>query len=148
MRGTPKFSKRHGPSKHLALLLTFLAVAGLMACILISDNDSFAAGAVAKVGDLIVADAGAADLILPELSPQSIACIDCHKKESAAAVEQWGSSRHYRANIGCFECHSAHPGDEDAYMHHGERIATIVSPKDCSTCHSREVASTASRCLL
>ena len=25
-------------------------------------------------------------------------------------------------------------------MHYGERISTIVSPKDCSTCHSKEVS--------
>jgi len=98
------------------------------------------AGAMSLAAKLMVADAGAAEMTLPELSPQTIACIDCHKKETQATVEQWGSSRHYRAKIGCFECHSAHPGDADAYMHHGERIATIVSPKDCSACHSREVA--------
>ncbi|MDA0711964.1 MAG: multiheme c-type cytochrome, partial [bacterium] len=86
-----------------------------------------------------VSDASAENLLPPDFTDKSRACIDCHKKETLATVEQWGSSRHYRAKVGCFECHEAHPGDADAYMHHGERIATIVSPKDCSKCHDKEV---------
>ncbi|MEE9382974.1 MAG: multiheme c-type cytochrome [Nannocystaceae bacterium] len=75
-----------------------------------------------------------------ELSKESRACIECHQKETLAVVQQWGSSRHFRANVSCFECHAAHPGDKDAFMHYGERIATIVSPQDCSKCHPKETA--------
>ncbi len=74
------------------------------------------------------------------LSAESRECLACHEKETAAVVQQWGASRHYRANVSCFECHSAHPNDADAYMHYGQRIATIVSPKDCSKCHPKETA--------
>ncbi|HRZ94488.1 MAG TPA: hydroxylamine oxidoreductase, partial [Candidatus Paceibacterota bacterium] len=74
-----------------------------------------------------------------ELSPQSKACADCHKKESAALYEQWGSSKHYRGNVGCFECHMAVETDPDGFEHYGQRIATLVTPKDCGRCHEFEV---------
>ena len=76
---------------------------------------------------------------LTELSPQSKKCIECHKKESQGLYQQWGSSKHYRANVGCYECHAVQEGDTDAHEHEGEKISTIVSPKDCSRCHAREV---------
>jgi len=62
----------------------------------------------------------AAGFTLPEMSPQSKACIDCHKKESPAIYQQWGTSKHYRGNIGCYECHMALPEDVDAFEHYGE----------------------------
>jgi hypothetical protein len=81
-----------------------------------------------------------AGFTLPELSAQSKSCVDCHKKESHALYEQWGSSKHYRANVSCFECHAAQEGDADAFMHEGQRIAVLVTPKDCARCHEKEVA--------
>jgi hypothetical protein len=75
---------------------------------------------------------------LPDISEESRKCIDCHKKESAAIYEQWGSSKHFRANVGCFECHKAEAQDPDAMLHEGQRIATIVSPRDCNRCHENE----------
>lgn len=80
-----------------------------------------------------------AGFTLKDLSPESKACIDCHKKESQALYEQWGSSKHFRANVGCFECHMAVEGDVDAFIHEGQRISTIVTPKDCGRCHEHEV---------
>lgn len=74
------------------------------------------------------------------ISVETIACVLCHKKESAAVYDQWGGSKHYRANVGCFECHSADAKDPDAYEHYGQKIATIVTPKDCARCHEQEVA--------
>ena len=76
---------------------------------------------------------------LARLSNKSKNCIACHKKTSPSVVEMWGSSKHFRGNVGCFECHKAEATDVDQFIHHGERIATIVSPKDCSKCHSAEV---------
>ncbi len=76
---------------------------------------------------------------LPELSEASEECIECHKSEGRALYQQWGESKHYRANIGCFECHGADKTDVDAFQHYDFTIATIVSPKDCGKCHSREV---------
>lgn len=76
---------------------------------------------------------------LPQISAESAKCIECHKKESNALYQMWGSSKHFRANVGCYECHAAEPDDVDGYEHEGARIATIVSPQDCGRCHSREV---------
>jgi formate-dependent nitrite reductase cytochrome c552 subunit len=75
---------------------------------------------------------------VPDISAQSRKCIDCHKKESPSIYEQWGSSKHFRANIGCYECHKAETSDPDAMLHEGLLIATIVSPRDCNRCHEKE----------
>ncbi len=80
-----------------------------------------------------------AGFTLPELSAPSRACVECHKKESQAIYQQWGSSKHYRGNVGCFECHMALPDDVDAFEHHGQTISTIVTPRDCGRCHESEV---------
>jgi hypothetical protein len=75
---------------------------------------------------------------LTELSKESKECIACHKVENPAIYQQWGTSKHYRAGIGCHECHSAREDDPDAFKHEGQWIATIVSPKDCAECHGAE----------
>jgi hypothetical protein len=77
---------------------------------------------------------------LSELSQASIECITCHKEADRGLYEQWGDSRHFRANIGCYECHAADPDDPDAFLHYDRTIAIIVSPADCARCHPREVA--------
>ena len=76
---------------------------------------------------------------LREISDASRECIECHRKQSPGLYQQWGASKHYRGNIGCFECHTADKDDTDAFMHYDRRIAVIVSPKDCARCHSKEV---------
>lgn len=81
-----------------------------------------------------------AGFTLKEMSPESKACVACHKQESSALYSQWGSSKHFRANVGCYECHMADAKDPDAYEHQGVIIATIVTPKDCARCHEQEVA--------
>jgi len=74
-----------------------------------------------------------------ELSAKSKKCIECHKEENRGIYQQWGRSKHFRANVGCYECHAANEGDKDAYTHYGNtRIATLVTPKDCGQCHPRE----------
>lgn len=73
------------------------------------------------------------------LSKESYACLACHAKENPALYQQWGQSKHHRANVGCYECHRADPKDPDAFQHDDFWIATIVSPKDCGRCHPREV---------
>lgn len=75
----------------------------------------------------------------PTLSKESKACVDCHAKVSRAVYEQWGASKHYGANVGCYECHAANANDIDGFMHEGQRIAIIVSPQDCAKCHEKEV---------
>ena len=85
-----------------------------------------------------VAMAGGA-IGLSELSKKTLECINCHKKESQSLYQQWGDSKHYRGNVGCYECHAAEKGDSDAFVHYNMLISTIVSPKDCSRCHEKEV---------
>lgn len=81
---------------------------------------------------------------LPELSEKSALCVACHKKENKALYQQWGSSKHFRGNVGCYECHMANAGEPDAHEHYDELISTIVSPKDCARCHEKEVREFAS----
>jgi hypothetical protein len=75
---------------------------------------------------------------LPEMSEETKACVACHKQESTGIYQQWGGSKHFRANVGCYECHAAQKDEPDAYQHEGQWIATIVSPKDCTRCHVKE----------
>lgn len=73
------------------------------------------------------------------LSEQSQQCVACHKEENVGLYQQWGKSKHYGANVGCYECHQASPTDPDAIKHEGFDISVIVSPKDCASCHEKEV---------
>lgn len=75
---------------------------------------------------------------LAEISAETKECVECHKKENASIYQQWGASKHFRANVGCYECHAASEGEPDAFKHEGQWIATIVSPKDCARCHAKE----------
>ncbi len=74
-----------------------------------------------------------------EISEVSKLCIECHAEYTPIIYQQWGRSKHFRANVGCFECHKAQKEDNDAVEHAGQWISIIVSPKDCGSCHSKEV---------
>jgi len=76
----------------------------------------------------------------PAVSPQTTACVTCHQANNLmiAQIEEWKQSRHTAYGIGCYECHQAEKGESDAFNHNGFEIATIVSPKDCGKCHTRE----------
>ena len=80
-----------------------------------------------------------AESTFKELSEESAACIECHREQNPAIYQQWGRSRHFRGNVGCYECHKADEDDVDAVDHLGYTISVIVSPKDCAVCHEREV---------
>ena len=79
-----------------------------------------------------------AGYILPELTAESKACATCHQAQSPGIYEEWGASKHFRGNIGCFECHRAEKDDADAWLHEGQYISVIVSPRDCARCHPKE----------
>lgn len=81
-----------------------------------------------------------AGFTMKELSKESRDCIACHKVESASIYGQWGASKHFRGNIGCFECHMADEKDPDAVRHYDQWISVVISPKDCARCHEQEVA--------
>jgi len=91
--------------------------------------------AAAAVIGLNTTDASAA---LTKVSPQTQACLGCHKGMNPALVQQWGVSKHAGAGVGCYECHQAQKTDKDAMQHFGFTIAVIVSPKDCGKCHPKE----------
>lgn len=71
---------------------------------------------------------------------ESEQCITCHGKtgNGKTIVEQWTGSTHAKKGVSCLDCHTADKNDADAFEHHGKTIATIVTPKDCSTCHDKE----------
>ncbi|MBF0175556.1 MAG: hydroxylamine oxidoreductase [Magnetococcales bacterium] len=69
------------------------------------------------------------------LSKESATCVSCHTEDNRGLYQQWGRSRHYGANVGCYECHRAEPGDPDAFMHKKFLISVMVTPKDCGRCH-------------
>jgi hydroxylamine dehydrogenase len=84
-----------------------------------------------------------------ELSKESMDCIACHKTENPSIYQQWGASKHFRANVGCYECHAAEEDDPDAFRHdvvlpdgtvqRGQYISILVTPRDCAKCHEKEV---------
>jgi len=82
----------------------------------------------------------AAGIDIPdELTEETRECIDCHKSEQPSLYQQWGASKHFGANVGCYECHTAEENDADAFEHYDYTISIIVSPEDCSKCHEKEV---------
>ncbi len=69
-------------------------------------------------------------------------CLDCHEAANAmpGVSEDWKNSKHADNGVTCISCHEADASDPDALSHNGFFISVIVSPKDCSNCHSQEVA--------
>jgi formate-dependent nitrite reductase cytochrome c552 subunit len=89
---------------------------------------------------LLVAVPAAAQKTTPaEMTAATFECLECHSGQSAGIYQEWGSSKHFRGNIGCYECHRAEAGEADAFEHNGHTISIIVSPRDCSRCHAKEV---------
>ena len=57
---------------------------------------------------LVVAAPAFAETTIPStMSEESLGCIECHADETKGIYQQWGTSKHYRANVGCYECHQA-----------------------------------------
>ncbi|MFH1863182.1 MAG: multiheme c-type cytochrome [bacterium] len=75
-----------------------------------------------------------------EMSAQTKDCIECHVSTTHGIYQEWGTSKHYRANVGCYECHQSKPTDADGFEHNGFTISIVVSPQDCARCHGSEVA--------
>jgi hydroxylamine dehydrogenase len=73
-----------------------------------------------------------------KVSQTSKKCVECHTSTSPSLVEQWRNSKHALRGVGCIDCHEAQKTDKDAWEHEGKLIAVIVSPADCSKCHSKE----------
>jgi hypothetical protein len=79
---------------------------------------------------------------LPEtLTETTKECLACHAEQNPGLYQQWGASKHFGANVGCYECHVAEKTDSDWVrddIHDDYVIATIVSPTDCGRCHAKE----------
>ncbi len=72
-------------------------------------------------------------------------CAECHADESPGIVAEWKKSRHADKDVDCYDCHKAKEGEKWAYKHekHDGKpifITTIPTPKNCATCHEKEVA--------
>lgn len=65
-------------------------------------------------------------------------CVECHMTESPGLYLEWNQSAHGQAGVNCLDCHQAEEGDIDAYSHEDALISIVVTPKDCSKCHSVE----------
>lgn len=100
------------------------------------------------------------------ISDETQECIDCHEVETPGLVEDWLTSRHSKTTpamalqktelekrisnteiagelrsvvVGCYECHTLNSDKhKDNFEHNGFNINVIVSPNDCSTCHTVE----------
>lgn len=71
-------------------------------------------------------------------NPKGEACVTCHASISPGLYSEWNKSQHGQSGVNCLDCHQAQQGDKDAFSHNGQSISIIVSPKDCSRCHSTE----------
>jgi len=80
-------------------------------------------------------------LPIKEMSEETKQCVKCHQKNNPGITQEWGRSKHFGANVGCYECHAAEKGDVDAYIHDDKKvkksIAILVTPKDCGVCHEK-----------
>jgi hypothetical protein len=71
---------------------------------------------------------------------QAKKCETCHARTSSGIVHDWENSLHAKARVTCIDCHEAEKTDVDAMAHEGVYISPLVTPKDCSRCHPRQVA--------
>lgn len=85
-----------------------------------------------------VTPAQAEPVLLDRLSAESGTCVACHKSVSAGIYQQWGASKHFRGNVGCFECHGSKPGEVGGVNHNGQLVHVVVTPADCAKCHGKE----------
>ena len=96
---------------------------------------------LAPILALVLAGSATSQATIPSrMSDETLACVECHANQTRGIYQQWGSSKHYRAHVGCYECHQADARDADRVEHYGFDIAVIVSPKDCGKCHENEVS--------
>lgn len=70
--------------------------------------------------------------------PAGEICISCHMTQSPGLYWQWNDSQHGQRGVNCLDCHQAEATDKDGFMHHGQRVSIIVTPKDCAKCHQTE----------
>lgn len=65
-------------------------------------------------------------------------CMVCHKEQTRGLYNQWFNSAHAVHHVTCLDCHQAAKKEKDAFLHYDQYIATLVTPKDCGSCHPTE----------
>ena len=65
-------------------------------------------------------------------------CVTCHKEKTPGIYNQWYASKHSQHRVNCLDCHQAEKSEADAFLHEGAYVATLVTPKDCGSCHKKE----------
>ncbi len=71
-------------------------------------------------------------------NPAGQECVDCHMTENPGLYWEWNHSQHGQNGVNCLDCHEAKEGEIDAFTHEGALISIVVTPKDCSKCHTTE----------
>ena len=71
-------------------------------------------------------------------TPKGQECVDCHMTENPGLYWEWNHSQHGQSGVNCLDCHAAEEGDIDAFEHEETLISIVVTPKDCSKCHTTE----------
>lgn len=71
-------------------------------------------------------------------NPTGQECVDCHMTENPGLYWEWNHSQHGQNGVNCLDCHEAKEGEVDAFDHEGALISIVVTPKDCSKCHTTE----------
>lgn len=96
-------------------------------------------------GCVLLMQAGVADAARPsgEIgtdwgNPKGQECVECHWQEDPGLTREWNNSQHGQSGVNCLDCHATEKGDKDAFEHEGQMISIIVTPKDCSKCHTTE----------
>jgi hydroxylamine dehydrogenase len=102
----------------------------------------------------------------PRISEDTEACLACHSTATPGIVADWRRSQHAAITpeeamkkypnakkvssekipgklqetvVGCAECHTLNSSKhKDSFEHSGLKVHVIVTPEDCSTCHSAE----------
>lgn len=105
-------------------------------------------------------------LAASNLSNDTQLCLGCHRQLHPGIVRDWNKSKHAHISpqealqksklqkrisaenipnelaenvVGCAECHTLNPKQhQDTFNHAGKQVYTIVTPKDCATCHPIE----------
>ena len=73
-----------------------------------------------------------------EVSREDQLCVDCHRQNSPALVQEWERSRHANQSIGCLSCHEAMEESEGTWKHQGALVSVLVTPARCAQCHGDE----------
>jgi len=74
----------------------------------------------------------------PVITAANTGCVECHRQDSPALVQEWEHSRHAEYGVGCIDCHQAEEEDIDGWLHEGSFVSALVTPLDCARCHARE----------